>query len=82
MSDTTKPYRASAGAKKINPGNRKYRAGFMTLAVREGVEIALYHPTMFGLENAFNTVTDGRVPFDRSMVSRVEIWNHREGVPS
>jgi hypothetical protein len=65
---------------RINPGNRAMRLGFMTLAVREGVEIALYHPTMFGLENAFNAVTSGRVPFDRSMVSRVEIRNQREGV--
>lgn len=66
-------------AKKINPGNRKIRTGFMTLCVSEGVEMAIYHPTVFGLENAFNKVTNGRVPFDRSMVTRVEIRNLREG---
>jgi hypothetical protein len=70
-----KPY-----AKRINTGNRKLRKGFMTLAMRQGVEIAIYHPTMLGLENAFNLVTEGRVPFDRSMVSCVEINNQPKGV--
>lgn len=60
---------------RINPGNRRVRLGFMTLFVSEGVEIALFHPTMFGLENAFNAVAQGCIPFDRSQVSRVEINN-------
>jgi hypothetical protein len=75
---STENLKPNPAGKKINPGNRSYRNGFMTLAVREGVQIAIYHPTMFGLENAFNAVMGGRVPFDRSMVSRVEIRKQKE----
>lgn len=60
---------------RLNPGNRKKRIGYMTVAMSEGVEIALYHVTMLGLESAFNTVTQGRTPFRSDLVSQVVIYN-------
>ena len=76
MSETVTQYRANkqpAKAERINPGNRHRRIGFMTKVVKDGYEMGLYHPTLLGLENAFNAICDCREPFNLSKVSRVTI---------
>jgi len=53
----------------------KKRNGFMTIAMCNGIEIAIYHKTMIGLELVFNTVTRSQVPFRSDYVSQVIIYN-------
>ncbi len=66
--------------KKLNPNNKLERIGWSTVAMRGGVEIVLFHSSLQMLEMGFNAVTDGRVPFDRSKVTRVVIRKQRAGV--
>lgn len=54
----------------------KKRNGFMTVAMCNGIEIAIYHKTMSGLELVFNTATRSQVPFRSDYVSQVIIYNH------
>jgi hypothetical protein len=70
-SQTNKPERMRSDAPRT-------RRGYMTLAVCQKVEIALYHATMLGLKIAFNTVTEGRVPFRAELVTVVLIRKEGE----
>jgi len=74
-SQTNKPERMRSDA-------RRTRRGYMTLAVCKDVEIALFHTTMLGLEIAFNTVTEGRIPFRADMVTVVLIRKERAATPA
>lgn len=59
---------------------RRNLMGYMTMAMCQGVEIALFHSTLLGLEIAFNTVTGGRIPFRVEYISRVKVTNDKEAV--
>ncbi len=73
-----KPPSQTLKPERMKTANIRYRHGYMTMAMCKGVEIALYHTSMLGLEIAFNTVTEGRIPFRTEYVSRVLIRNERE----
>jgi len=51
----------------------------MTVAVVEGVQLAIMSPTVNGLSEAFHKVTGGSVPFSATMANRVKIRLLREG---
>ena len=67
-----------AKPERMRSDARRSRMGYTTMAVCRGVEIALFHSTMLGLEVAFNTVTGGRVAFMVEFVTRVKIINEKE----
>lgn len=66
---------SSLPPKRLNPGNRKMRYGYMTVVMHKGVEMAIFHSDITMLERAFNELTEGRQVFDLAMVSVVQIIN-------
>jgi len=77
---STANLKPEAQPKRLNPNNKLERLGWSTVAMRGGIEIVLFHSSLQMLEMGFNAVTDGRVPFDRSKLTRVLIRKQRAGV--
>jgi len=54
----------------------KSRTGYMTTVSIEGVDFAIFSPTTSGLERAFISATNGRIPFDNEKAQKVKIQKH------